>query len=44
MHDTDAKYTTAEALPRMIEYGLSNGYEFKPITDTTEAVHHSVNN
>ena len=44
MHDTDAKYTTAEALPRMIEYGLSNGYTFSRITDDTPAVHHSVNN
>ena len=44
MHDTDAKYTTADALPRMIEYGLSNGYEFARITDDTPAVHHSVNN
>ena len=44
MHDTDAKYTTAEALPRMIEYGLSNGYEFTRITDDTVPVHHTVNN
>ena len=44
MHDSNAKYTTAEALPRMIEYGLSNGYEFRPITDDTTPVHHSVNN
>ena len=44
MHDTDAKYTTADALPRMIEYGLSNGYEFSRITDDTPPVHHSVNN
>lgn len=44
MHDTDAKYTTAEALPRMIEYGLQNGYEFTRITDDTEPVHHTVNN
>lgn len=44
MHDTDAKYTTAEALPRMIEYGLTNGYEFAPITDDTVPVHHTVNN
>ena len=44
MHDTDAKYTTAEALPRMIEYGLEHGYEFAPITDATKPVHHSVNN
>ena len=44
MHDTDAKYTTAEALPRMIEYGLENGYEFAPITTATPPVHHAVNN
>ena len=44
MHDTDAKYTTAEALPRMIEYGLQNGYSFTRITDDTAPVHHSINN
>ena len=44
MHDSNAKYTTAEALPRMIEYGLANGYAFARITDSTEPVHHSVNN
>ena len=44
MHDTDAKYTTADALPRMIEYGLSNGYQFTRITDDTPPAHHGVNN
>ena len=44
MHDINAKQTTAEALPRMIEYGMENGYEFAPITDATPPVHHSVNN
>ena len=44
MHDTDAKYTTADALPRMIEYGLSHGYEFARITDDTPPAHHGVNN
>ena len=44
MHDTDAKKTTAQALPRMIEYGIKNGYEFLPITKTTPPVHHTINN
>ena len=44
MHDINAKYTTAEALPRMIEYGLEHGYEFTAITDSTPPAHHSVNN
>ena len=37
-------YTTAEALPRMIEYGLENGYEFTAITNSTPPVHHTINN
>ena len=44
MHDINSKYTTAQALPRMIEYGLENGYEFTAITNSTPPVHHTINN
>lgn len=44
MHDTNAKTTTADALPEIIEFGLSNGYTFLPITEDTPPVHHHINN
>ena len=31
MHDTDAKTSTAEALPEIIEYLISKGYVFKKL-------------
>ena len=31
MHDTDAKATTVEYLPKAIEYLRSQGYEFRKI-------------
>lgn len=33
MHDTDAKTTTPEALPEIIEYLKANGYEFRNMWD-----------
>lgn len=44
MHDSHSKTTTVEALPEMIEYIQSRGYEILPITEDTEPVHHSVQN
>ena len=31
MHDTDAKSTTVEALPEIIKYLKSQGFEFKKL-------------
>lgn len=44
MHDTDAKDTTAEALPKIIEYYRGQGYAFKALTKDSFAPHHHVNN
>ncbi len=44
MHDTDAKDTTVEALPEVIEYYQNKGYVFKGIDDSSYTCHHSVNN
>ena len=44
MHDTDAKDTTVEALPQIIEHYRDNGYTFKEITVDSFAPHHKVNN
>ncbi|HIX62915.1 MAG TPA: polysaccharide deacetylase family protein, partial [Candidatus Mediterraneibacter colneyensis] len=44
MHDTDAKDTTVEALPKIIEYYRDKGYAFEPLTTDSPAVHHKVNN
>ncbi len=44
MHDIDAKEATAEALPRIIEWGLENGYRFEPITVDTPLVCHNATN
>lgn len=44
LHDTDAKSTTVEALPKIIEYYQSCGYTFSTITADTPPVHHKVNN
>lgn len=40
MHDAKTKQTTAEALPEIIEYLQSEGYEILPITEDTPPVHH----
>ncbi|MCD7950453.1 MAG: polysaccharide deacetylase family protein [Erysipelotrichaceae bacterium] len=44
MHDTDAKDTTVEALPKIIEYYQDKGYVFKGIDDSSYTAHHSVKN
>lgn len=44
MHDTDAKDTTVQALPKIIEYYRSQGYAFEGLTKDSIAAHHSVNN
>lgn len=44
MHDTDAKGTTVEALPDIIEYYRSKGYAFEPLTVDSAPVHHTINN
>lgn len=44
MHDTDAKDTTVEALPKIIEYYRAKGYTFKGLTVNSFAPHHKVNN
>ncbi len=44
MHDAKAKTTTVEALPEIIEYLQSRGYEILPITTSTPPMHHKVNN
>ena len=44
MHDTAAKDTTVEALPKIIEHYKSEGYVFKAIKIDSFAPHHGVNN
>lgn len=44
MHDTDAKDTTVEALPQIIEHYKSEGYVFNGLTVDSFEVHHGVNN
>ncbi len=44
MHDSPAKTTTVDALPQIISYLSSKGYELLPITEDTPQVHHGVNN
>lgn len=44
MHDTDAKETTAQALPQIIQAYRDAGYVFRGLTDHSVPVHHSVNN
>lgn len=44
MHDSDAKSTTAEALPEIIKWGKREGYTFRAITMDSPTIHHDVNN
>lgn len=44
MHDTNAKSTTVEALPEIIDLLLQNGYTILPIDDTTVPVHMTIAN
>jgi peptidoglycan/xylan/chitin deacetylase (PgdA/CDA1 family) len=43
-HDTDAKDTTVEALPQIIQYYKDQGYVFLPLTAESTPVHHRINN
>lgn len=44
MHDAPSKAATVAALPQIIEYLQSKGYEILPITEGTPEVHHAVVN
>lgn len=44
MHDYGANQQTADALARIIDYGIGHGYQFARITESTPDVHHGVNN
>jgi len=44
MHDTAAKGTTVEALPRIIEYCRDMGYEFCILNQYAKEFHHGINN
>lgn len=44
MHDSDAKATTAEALPAIIKWAKKEGYEFRAMTPAGPTYHHKVNN
>ncbi len=44
MHDATAKETTVEALPSIIEYFQSEGYEFAAIDRNTCVPHHGIGN
>ena len=39
----DVKGFSVDAVGRIIEYGLSNGYTFKPLTETSPGAHHGTN-
>ena len=43
-HDTDAKGTTVQALPSIIQYYQQRGYQFKGIDENSFTPHQSVNN
>ena len=44
MHDFYGNDKTINALDKMIKYGKKHGYVFLPITASTDAVNHGVNN
>ncbi len=44
MHDAPGKASTVTALPDIIRYLRSKGYDLLPITESTPQVHHAVNN
>ena len=44
MHDTGAKDTTVEALPRIIQFFKDNGYRFGKLSADLKPIHHGVNN
>lgn len=44
MHDFSGNNKTAEALPRIIDWGLANGYRFEVITTETEMITQKIQN
>ena len=44
MHDIDINTGTLKALPKIIDYGLKNGYTFDVLTENTSVIHHTVHN
>ena len=44
MHDFSANQKGVDALARIIDYGLANGYTFSRITENTPMVTHTPNN
>ena len=44
MHDFSSNSKLLDALPRIIDYGLANGYTFERITESTPMVTHRPNN
>lgn len=44
MHDASPKTTTADALPRIIQYYKDAGYRFDVLSDSSYTYHHHVNN
>lgn len=42
MHDTYGKETTVQALPEIIRFFKSHGYEFGRLTDTSYVCHHGI--
>lgn len=44
MHDFSGNTKTLNALPRIIDYGIANGYTFERITESTPMVTHKPNN
>ena len=42
MHDI--KYATYQALPRILDYCLENGYSFGVLSSSGPVIHHGVNN
>lgn len=44
MHDFSSNAKVLDALPRIIDYGLANGYTFERITESTPMVTHRPNN
>ncbi|MBQ2237731.1 MAG: polysaccharide deacetylase family protein [Clostridia bacterium] len=44
MHDSAAKGTTAQALPRIIEGLAAKGYRFEVLTTDVKGFHHGINN
>ena len=44
MHDFNGNNKTLEALPQIIDYGLSNGYKFEIITTDTEMLTQKIQN